>query len=651
MKLSLLLLFLFGAAAVSEAAHRRGGPAEDLTQGVPKTSLEEAMKAHEKMKTVDTGARDMLAKQNSAASSATSNIVSEERIKSTFTLLTVSGFQMSSAEAESLLGTMYSSLSDSKKLLSHGLNNDKDVNEELEKALQAGDKKRITIYKEKQELDQIAINRVITHIRDKFHLPMQDYHLSKLTSAQKARLAQLRILIQKEKSPEKKKKLRRELVELEDLDSPGLLKELDQSAQRVTEEKAKKMAESKRAAARIAESESKSRLAAASKEEKEKLASRTAAEEAQKLEQKEAEEKAANERNEEAEKAAQTAAKRASEKQRKAAADVRKAEYVRRHAKSTADIAAANAALLRAKMDLLAKQRASLEQQKRRSESSSKQEQGMKRLTAVEASLLKKKGDVDAAKASLKRAEADMKREEQFGNEKMKSLSADVSNIMKEKAELLSRKMSLESQMASNMKGAEAAVKKSHEEFRKKAASHAKSSAEKQVATMKGVMSEFMAKLATTLPKTPVAKPAPAAAAPAGVQVKGPGGNNVAVPGTTLHIECNGCGGGSSDDGESSESKDDSSSKADTDEVSKSKLETQVSTAVDAAVSKVVGVHKLRGHSLAGDDNKGALHDIEQKSAENEKLKNELSAQKDAVSKLAAKNLEKDQKIEEMTKP
>ena len=104
----------------------------------------------------------------------------------------------------------------------------------------------------------------------------------------------------------------------------------------------------------------------------------------------------------------------------------------------------------------------------------------------------------------------------------------------------------------------------------------------------------------------------------------------------------------SSDDGES---KDDSSSKVDTDEVSKSKLETQVSTAVDAAVSKIVGVHKLRGQNLAGDDNKGALHDIEQKSAENEKLKNELSAQKDAVSKLAAKNLEKDQKIEEMTKP
>merc|ERR1711907_277106 len=137
------------------------------------------------------------------------------------------------------------------------------------------------------------------------------------------------------------------------------------------------------------------------------------------------------------------------------------------------------------------------------------------------------------------------------GEKRLSDLNNGISEMMKKQQELLSRKMTLQNEMASNMKGAEEKLKKDHAEYRKKAETKASAAADKQVKDMKEIMDGFIKKLAANMPKAQVPTAqvppsAPVAHAANDVSIKKPNGDtSVAVPGTTLHIECNGCGGNS----------------------------------------------------------------------------------------------------------
>lgn len=112
------------------------------------------------------------------------------------------------------------------------------------------------------------------------------------------------------------------------------------------------------------------------------------------------------------------------------------------------------------------------------------------------------------------------------------------------------------------------------------------------------------------------------------------------MPGTTLHIECNGCGGDSNSNSDEKESS----------TPEKSNLEGQVTTAVDAAVAKIVGQHKLRGALNSQDDPAATKKTLDAKTKEAESLKRDLESQKEVTNQLTKKALEKDQKLEELTK-
>ena len=87
-----------------------------------------------------------------------------------------------------------------------------------------------------------------------------------------------------------------------------------------------------------------------------------------------------------------------------------------------------------------------------------------------------------------------------------------------------------------------------------------------------------------------------------------------------------------------------------TEKTDKVNLENQVSTAVDAAVAKVVGQHKLRGVMASREDPSESKKNLEAKTKEADALKKELETQKEVTNELTKKTLEKDAKMEEMTK-
>merc|ERR1711912_44796 len=114
-----------------------------------------------------------------------------------------------------------------------------------------------------------------------------------------------------------------------------------------------------------------------------------------------------------------------------------------------------------------------------------------------------------------------------------------------------------------------------------------------------------------------------------GVSIKKPNGDtSVAVPGTTLHIECNGCGGNSNSNtaeehGKTNEDKEVAYNDRQSD------LESKVATAVDHAVNKIVGIHKSNnaGRTLVGDP------ELDKTKATVEAQKKELEAVKGALEK------------------
>ena len=210
--------------------------------------------------------------------------------------------------------------------------------------------------------------------------------------------------------------------------------------------------------------------------------------------------------------------------------------------------------------------------------------------------------------------------------------------------------MTLQNDMASNMKSAEEKMKKDHAEYRKKAETKASAAAEKQVKDMKEIMDGFIKKLAANMPKGQVPPPAHAAPATNDVSIKKPNGDtSVAVPGTTLHIECNGCGGNSNaaeerNSGSSGKGKESNEDKEIAWNEKHSELETKVATAVDHAVNKIVGIHKSNnaGRTLVGDpelDKTKAT--VEAQKRELEAVKVALEKQKDMNNHLTQKNVEK----------
>lgn len=579
----LSLALVFAVVAVASGSRQRQKP-EDLTEGVPKTGIEEAKKTHERLQRTVGISFGMQKKQAAAKESVSDDaVISSDRLKSSWALLSVSGVQMTAKEAEDLLSSMYTSLEKTKKVLNYATAQQSVIEKQLSAAKRQGNSKLQSILTEKNTRAKQGIEYILQHVRSKFNLP------AKLPSDVQ-RLEKMLLLKQKAKFAEERSKL----------------------SQNQDEERRK-------------------RDAMDAEEEKRKADSRNAQDKAKKIAEQEAKAQDKRARQEEAEKAAQRNSRAAVEEKQKAE-------------KRLADARAGKdfEAIERAKRQLQMKQRLALQSQKRLEEAGEKQKQSQGNIDALKKSLSEQKARASRSEESNKRAVAHMQRLEEHGNSKMKSLNRDIQDILKEKQDLLSRKMSLENQMATNMKSAEASVKKNHEEFRKKAERNAKKSATKQVSTMKNIMSEFMAKIAANMPKqAQPAQPAQPAAA-GGVQVKGPGGTNVAVPGTTLHIECNGCGGDSNSNSNSDEKESSTPEK--------SNLEGQVTTAVDAAVAKIVGQHKLRGALNSQDDPAATKKTLDAKTKEAESLKRDLESQKEVTNQLTKKALEKDQKLEELTK-
>ena len=425
------------------------------------------------------------------------------------------------------------------------------------------------------------------------------------------------------------------------------LRDFDDAEREEKEKRESKKAEEKQKEADRVEEESRKKEHFERKEQQEKLNMKKA-EEASKASREEAK-KARDRANkrEQAEKAAQKASIDALEAERRSIMNLRKAEKAKREE----EVKMFEGDVKKKKESALKKSKALAVAQKKQAEAKEKSDALRKQME--ERKKKEKKTIEENEKAGEQR-----KKVAAAGEKRLSDLNNGISEMMKKQQELLSRKMTLQNDMASNMKSAEEKMKKDHAEYRKKAETKASAAADKQVKDMKEIMDGFIKKLAANMPKTQVPVPTPVAnAAPASsdVSIKKPNGDtSVAVPGTTLHIECNGCGGNNNNAGEHSS---ETSLKKETNEDKEidSKhhdLETKVATAVDHAVNKIVGIHKSNnaGRTLVGDpelDKTKAT--VEAQKKELEAVKSTLEKQKEMNNHLTQKNLEKDRNFEQLS--
>ena len=425
------------------------------------------------------------------------------------------------------------------------------------------------------------------------------------------------------------------------------LREFDDTEREEKEKRESKKAEEKQKEADRVEEESRKKENFERKEQQQKLNMKKAEEasKASREEAKKARDKA--KKREQAEKAAQKASIEALEAERRSIMNLRKAEKTKREE----DVKMFERDVKKKKESALKRSKALAAAQKKQAEAKEKSDALRKQME--ERKKKEKKTIEENEKAGEQR-----KKVAAAGEKRLSDLNNGISEMMKKQQELLSRKMTLQNDMASNMKSAEEKMKKDHAEYRKKAETKASAAADKQVKDMKEIMDGFIKKLAANMPKAQVPPSAPVAHAANDVSIKKPNGDtSVAVPGTTLHIECNGCGGNSNaaeerNSGSSGKGKESNEDKEIAWNEKHSELETKVATAVDHAVNKIVGIHKSNnaGRTLVGDpelDKTKAT--VEAQKRELEAVKSTLEKQKEMNNHLTQKNLEKDMNWEQLS--